>query len=190
MNWDRTETLALARPGCTHCLGLGLKVDGSGEPAPCSCVLRTIFRVCHARFRRLIGQERSLSRISLEADAGGRRRYNWGRKDEEFIADFCLVSKRSLTEAEHRLFRAHFLLGADWKLCCRQLGMDRGRFFHAVYRIQQKLGRVFRELEPYPLYPLDDYFHGPAREVAPPAPAPKPLSEYRVRVGPPVRKAA
>jgi hypothetical protein len=33
-----------------------------------------------------------------------------------------------------------------WKLCCRQLGTDRGNFFHAVYRIEQKLGRVFAEL--------------------------------------------
>jgi hypothetical protein len=61
------------------------------------------------------------------------------------------------------LFRFHFLLGADWKLCSRQLGIDRGNFFHAIYRIEQKLGRVFRELEPYPLFPLDDYFHGPSR---------------------------
>jgi len=53
------------------------------------------------------------------------------------------------------------LLGADWKLCCRRLKMDRGNFFHTLYRIQQKLGRVFRELEPYALFPLDEYFGGP-----------------------------
>ena len=61
------------------------------------------------------------------------------------------------------MFRYHFLLGADWKLCTRKLDIDRGNFFHAVYRIEQKLGRVFRELEPYSLFPLDEYFHGPAR---------------------------
>jgi hypothetical protein len=43
------------------------------------------------------------------------------------------------------------------------LGIDRGNFFHAVYRIEQKLGRIFRELTPYPLFPVDDYFHGPSR---------------------------
>jgi hypothetical protein len=64
---------------------------------------------------------------------------------------------------EYELFRYHFILGADWKLCTRKVGIDRGNFFHAVYRIEQKLGRVFRELEPYPLFPLDDYFHGPSR---------------------------
>ena len=79
------------------------------------------------------------------------------------MADFCLVSRRNLSEDEHRLFRYHFLLGADWTLCTGKLGMSRGNFFHAVYRIEQKLGRVFRELQPYPLFPLDDYFNGPSR---------------------------
>jgi hypothetical protein len=62
------------------------------------------------------------------------------------------------------------VLGADWKLCTRKLGIDRGNFFHAVYRIEQKLGRVFRELEPYCLYPLDEYFQGPSRIGPKPVP--------------------
>ena len=41
--------------------------------------------------------------------------------------------------------------------------MERGSFFHTVYRIEQKLGRVFRELKPYSLYPLDEYFNGTVR---------------------------
>lgn len=104
-----------------------------------------------------------MSRVSLEPHLGRSRPTTWGRKDEEYIADFCLVARRTLNEFEYRLFRYHFLLGADWKLCTRRLEMDRGNFFHAVYRIEQKLGRIFRELTPYPLFPLDDYFHGPAR---------------------------
>jgi hypothetical protein len=94
---------------------------------------------------------------------GRQRPMTWGRKDEEYIADFYLISRRTLDEFEHRLFRCHFLLGADWKLCARTLGIDRGNFFHAVYRIEQKLGRVFREVEPYALFPVDEYFHGPSR---------------------------
>ena len=42
--------------------------------------------------------------------------------------------------------------------------MDRGTFFHEIYRITERLGRVFRELQPYPLFPLDEYFHGTTRE--------------------------
>ena len=106
-----------------------------------------------------------ISKVTLDPLPGKDRRGAWGRKDEEYIADFCLVSKRTLTEEEYLVFRNHFLLGADWKLCCRKLDMDRGNFFHTVYRLQQKLGRVFRELEPYGLFPVDDYFHGPSKSV-------------------------
>jgi hypothetical protein len=76
------------------------------------------------------------------------------------MADFCLVSRRSLTEQEYQIFKFHFLLGADWKLCCRRLNMERGGFYHEVYRIQERLGRVFRELQPYALFPVDEYFNG------------------------------
>ena len=46
---------------------------------------------------------------------------------------------RTLDPQEWDVFRFHFMLGADWRLCCRRLDMDRGRFFHAIYRIEQKL---------------------------------------------------
>lgn len=85
-------------------------------------------------------------------------------KNEEYLADFCLVSRRTLSELEYRIFKYHFLLGADWKLCCQKLKIDRGEFFHHVYRIEQKLGRAFRELEPYALFPLDEYFSGGSKE--------------------------
>jgi len=109
-----------------------------------------------------------MSGISLEPHTGPTRSYTWGRKDEEYIADFCLVSRRTLDELEHRVFRYHYILGADWRLCSRKLGIERGSFFHALYRIEQKLGRVFRQLEPYPLFPLDEYYFGPSRTNAGP----------------------
>jgi hypothetical protein len=165
MEWTRSDTLALAMHNCTQCLGSGLRLGRKGALVPCNCVLRSIFRVCYNRFLRCVTQEKYLSKISLEANSGRQRSGTWGRKDEEFIADFLLVSRRHLTEDEHKLFRYHFILGADWKLCARKVGIDRGNFFHSVYRIEQKLGRVFRELEPYPLFPLDEYFHGPSRLV-------------------------
>jgi hypothetical protein len=57
--------------------------------------------------------------------------------------------------------------------------MDRGNFFHSVYRIEQKLGRGFRELEPYALFPLDEYFNGPSRSIsgATVIPAGKPIPQ-------------
>jgi hypothetical protein len=104
-----------------------------------------------------------MSRISLEQVSSRERSFSWGRKDEEYMADFILLGRRTLSEFDFKLFRFHFLLGADWKLCCRRMGIDRGTFFHAVYRVQQELGRIFREVEPYSLFPLDEYFHGSVR---------------------------
>jgi hypothetical protein len=109
-----------------------------------------------------------MSRTAPELIAGRDGKVVWGRKDEEYVADFCLVSRRTLDESEYKLFKYHFLLGADWKLCTRKLKIDRGSFFHEVYRIEQKLGRVFRELEPYSLFPVDEYFRGARRAPEPP----------------------
>ena len=136
-----------------------------------------------------------MSRVTwqfCEGGKGGRR--TWGRRDEEYMADFCLVTRRSLDEFEHKVFRFHFLLGADWRLCCRRLGVDRGTFFHAVYRIQQKLGRVFREIEPYSLFPLDEYFGGTIVKALPEnyekVTVMKPRSSPRANLRPPINKVA
>lgn len=105
--------------------------------------------------------------MSLEAIPGRKHKAVYSRKDEEFIADFCLVSKRVLNEDDYKVFKFHFLLGADWKLCCQRLNTDRGNFYHQVYRIQERLGRVYAELEPYALFPLDEYFGGGPQGAAP-----------------------
>jgi len=77
------------------------------------------------------------------------------------------VSKRVLNEDDYKVFKFHFLLGADWKLCCQRLNTDRGNFYHQVYRIQERLGRIYAELEPYALFPLDEYFGGDTQGAAP-----------------------
>jgi hypothetical protein len=132
-----------------------------------------------------------MTTVRFEIIGGRERRTVWGRKNEEYIADFCLVSRRYLTEEEYRIFRFHFLLGADWKMCCRRLNMDKGLFFHAVYRIQQKLGRAFRELEPYALFPLDEYF-GPMvkKEVKPSTKTPLQMPSKKRGLRPPLKKVA
>jgi hypothetical protein len=126
-------------------------------------VFRGIFRACHNRFLECVAKGPHTSTVTLEFCRGAEGHRTYSRKREEFMADFCLVSQRTLDETEHRIFRFHFLLGADWKLCCRHLHMDRGSFFHEIYRIQQKLGRAFAEIEPYALFPLDEYFSGMVR---------------------------
>ncbi len=148
------------------CRGLGLRNGRQENTQPCNCALRAIFRACYARFYDIAADEKYISRINVEPSAGREGIGGWGRKEEEFAADFCLVSRRALNDFEYRIFKYHFLLGGDWRICCQRLQTNRGNFFHAIYRIQQKLGRVFRELQPYPLYPVSDYFNGPSRAVA------------------------
>lgn len=133
-----------------------------------------------------------MSRVSVENAGGRNRRPVWGRKDEEYIADFSLTAKKTLDEFEYKVFRFHYLLGADWKLCCRQMKLDRGNFFHAVYRIQQKMGRQLRELEPYALFPLDEYFGGSVRGTVTEKVKLLQMPELKVRksLKPPIRKAA
>jgi hypothetical protein len=139
---SREEALALAAQTCSICFGLGIRPVG--ERHTCRCVLRRIFRICYERFHECAFQDDPVSR--------------------EFVADFCNVSRRALTEGENRLFRFHFLLAAGPRLCWKRLNMDRGAFYHSVYRVEEKTG-VFFHL--HGLYPLHDYF--------PPAPS----SEHR-----------
>ena len=181
MEWTRSDTIALANNSCTQCHGLGLRLGKKERMNPCNCVLRAIFRACHARFRHCATKEKYMSRISLEQVSSRERSFSWGRKDEEYMADFILLARRTLSEFDYKVFRCHFLLGADWKLCCRRMGIDRGTFFHAVYRVQQELGRIFREVEPYSLFPLDEYFHGSIH--AAPVRACQPSSVPRIQPG-------
>ena len=189
MEWNRSETLALATENCAHCEGEGLRVRRNGELAACGCVLRSIFRACYQRFRQCANKDLLSSRNSLEYGATRDLPGTWSRKNEEYVADFLRISERTLTEEEYRLFRYHFLLGADWRLCCRKLDMDKGNFFHAVYRIQQRLGLVFRELQPYGLYPLNEYFASSMRSKPSKVVSIKSV-ERRPAVRVPVRKAA
>ncbi|WP_321472264.1 hypothetical protein [uncultured Paludibaculum sp.] len=193
MEWTRSETLALALSSCTQCFGMGVRSHRSGHLRPCSCVLRSIFRACYARFRRSLEKEKHLSVTTLDGTHRGGRRNTWGRKNEEFIADFYLVTRRTLTGMEWRIFSAHYLLGADWRLCSRQLKLDRGTFFHSIYAIEKKLGLAYRNLAPYALFPTDDYFQGVTAHAEPP----KPMQVIEMRrvslhdcLNVPVRRAA
>jgi hypothetical protein len=164
MKWNRSNTIGLANGSCAHCQGHGMRVVYRKNEAPCDCVFRAIFRACLSRFRECVASGAHTGSVSWEfcGGQGGYRTYS--RKHEEYTADFCLVSRRMLDESEHNLFRYYFLLGADWKLCSRQLKMDRGTVFHSIYRIEKKLGRAFAELEPYALFPLSGYFAGVIRK--------------------------
>jgi hypothetical protein len=171
MQWSRSNTIGIAKNSCTFCAGNGTRLIRKGKEVPCHCVFRAIFRACYNRFRECVAKGAHAGTVTLELCNGREGRRTYSRKREEYMADFCLVSRRELDEFEYKVFRFHFLLGADWRLCCRQMRIDRGTFFHAVYRVEEKLGRRFAELRPYPLFPLDHYF-GTALGVPEKKPAP------------------
>jgi len=157
MQWNRSNTIGLAKVSCALCKGHGMRVVYKVKQAPCGCVFREIFRICIRRFRQYALSETYTSTVTWEYyGAGGFRVLS--RKKEEYMADLCLIAERTLTEYEHRLFRYYHLLGADWKLCTRRFNLDRGQFFHFIYRIEERLGCAFVETAPYALFPLEDYF--------------------------------
>ena len=175
--WPRGDLLGLSAPTCNICIGLGFYLGRHQTKVVCKCVLRQVFRSCYNKYKKLAGDfpqfnARHISQINF-INVGQYMKSAkigiWGRKDEEFIADFFLISKRTLNgrrefsdeeTIEWRIFKYHFLLGAEWKFCCQKLKMDRGNFFHAIYRIEAKLGEVFKTLKPYPLYSPNSYFYG------------------------------
>jgi len=149
------------------------------KEVPCSCVLRAIFRACYRRFKKCIEQDKHLSQCKTQFTGGRERSMAWGRKDEEYVADFLLLVRRLLSDDEYRIFRFHYLLGADWRLCSMRLKLDRSEFFRQLYVLEARLGKAFREVKPYGLYPLDEYFHGVKNDAVaasvPPREGPMPL---------------
>ncbi len=160
MEWTRSDTLGIANHSCVHCHGLGLRGGRLGGKQPCNCVLRTIFRICYSKFHHVATQEKRMSNVTLDGVGAQCRKVVWGRKDEEYMADFIAMAKRTLNEEEYRIFRFHYLLGANWRMCCERLKVEKGDFFHSVYRIEEKMGRALKETRPYPLYPVDEYYSG------------------------------
>jgi hypothetical protein len=141
---ERTRLLALADNGCTGCRGLGLWHGRRRRPRLCHCVARAMFRRCRNKYHYIHMNQGSFT--------------GWGRRREEFCADFYLVARRTLDGFRWRIFVLHTLEGRDWRECTRALDIERGKFFSAVYTIEAQLGRVFQRLKPYALYPLDEYF--------------------------------
>ena len=160
MEWTRSETLALAAQQCTLCFGLGMRLVRLGKSEPCYCVQRSVFRLCYSKYRRcaeecLYGNPVRHSRPTPNA------RNVWSFTNEDFALDFELIARRALKDRpiDLQVFNLHFVRGGDWKVCTRALKIDRGDFFHAVYRAEQIAGRAMRETLPFPLYPIDEYFN-------------------------------
>lgn len=177
MKWDRSTTLPLARAQCAQCGGSGLiRYRGDGQflrdgskggqwaeeqQVPCACVLRAIFRICFARFEDC--QDKLRIKAPLLERKGKASRFAYGRRDEEYSADFCLISRRTLRNREYDIFRFYFLLGMDSEAVAKRVKLSMGNLYHELYRVEGKLGHAFATTKPYGLYPLDEYFGGSTR---------------------------
>lgn len=155
--WDRGECLAMAHPKCRCCFGLGRAV----RQTPCPCVCRAIFRACRKKFEDVLAYAsfRSGGVKMCAVDSGvGKPGRVYGRRNEEFSADFVLIARRTLTPQDYLLFRLHVLAGLGATQAFAQMKVDRAHGFHTLYRIEALLGRAFRECRPYALFPIEEYF--------------------------------
>ncbi|MBX9601244.1 MAG: hypothetical protein K2X35_09575 [Bryobacteraceae bacterium] len=151
------SALALAKPDCVKCMGRGVRVSAA-PMAYCGCVYRCVFRMCVGKYRELQSSEKWVSQVCLDGQRRTRKKWGWGRPHEEFCADLYLISRRRLSKWEWRLFEQFHLGEATWRQLCGSLNVDRGKFFHAVYRVEERLGRAYWETKPYSLYPISEYF--------------------------------
>lgn len=159
--WDHARVFSLAVQQCTKCRGGGLLIGRKMRMEPCGCVTRKAFNICLGKYHSIQACQDRLRGATPVISPGGRdRRFTWSRKSEEFLADFYLLAKRTLNPQEWGIFNLFMLQGQNWRFCTRELNIDRRGFFHRVYQIQDKLGRVFMETKPYALFPIDQYFGG------------------------------
>ncbi len=63
-------------------------------------------------------------------------------KREDHMKDFRFISQQTLSPVEHELFTHHYLLGADYKSCCRKLKITKPVFYRARRRVEETLGAV------------------------------------------------
>ncbi|MBM3744183.1 MAG: hypothetical protein FJW34_00125 [Acidobacteria bacterium] len=179
MTAEQIRDLGLANGSrwCVHCFGLGVVRFGRPGAADfCRCVLRRVFRSVWNRYEyaRDIGFWNGRLTIELIKRGG----MVAGHKDAEFAADVVLIARRELDDFHFQVFKAHFLDRLEWRDSVRVLArfvhiarmagshdlpaIDRGNFFHAVYRLEAKLGRAFLTTAPYALFPTREYYNGKA----------------------------
>ena len=161
-----SEWLQLADSHCHHCEGYGLLLVPRRHYPVCNCVYRAVFR-------RVLGKYRA-------SDIGGRNVMVVSHHGitnsfpaQEYRADFELTCSRLLRKdpMQWYVWRLHVLDKVQWKPCIGMLEVilkkkvDRGTFFHAVYRVETTCGKELIQMLPYPLYPIDVYFSYTAMET-------------------------
>lgn len=155
--------LTLARWDCVFCNGKGIKPVRKGHEI-CPCVYRSIFRICLARYRR----DRAYARMGVALEVGGGCP-NFTRPASEYAADFERLAMRRLSgwDVHQAIFQRHYLEGRDYRsayVAAQRVdpGLSLGMFWHSAYQLAEWVGERLVTIQPYRLYPLDEYFGTPA----------------------------
>lgn len=151
----RLSLIVMAAEQCSWCRGNGITRGG----AICNCCYRKVYREVVMRWSFLNSIMRS-PRIRMGNTFGN---IYPSRPIENFLADVENTARHALPAPLFRVFSMHMLDGCDWRECCVFMGIDPGQktratFFQSVYRMEAALGKAWRELKPYALHPLDEYF--------------------------------
>jgi len=121
-------------------------------------VYREVFRVCYRRFRQCARADRSARTVRFTHMPGGvDRRLVWTRRNEDYCADFQAAGRRALAPETYRVFRFYHLLGGSTDLVSRRIGVPRRDFFRLLAEIESIVGCELALMEPYSLYPPEDY---------------------------------
>lgn len=157
----RISALAIASQDCTRCHGSGFVFGRKFSLRPCECVLRAVYHAVLKRRYRPLKTTRSTveCRLGTPPPASQRRSSSWGFKHQEFCADVDLVTRRTLNKLDREIHRLR-LRGFEATAIAAKVGISAGNVRHRIYLIQERLGAQFLALRPYPLYPVDEYFHG------------------------------
>ena len=169
MELSGVSLLALASEHCAYCHGSGTRARGSRMNV-CGCVYRRVFRACcrkYCELRSCTGEFARRVTWDRTSHHEEKRVLTAGFNAAEFLADFEIVARRALADDPlgYAVFRYRCLCRLDWETCLPRIShdlgrrLDRGSFFHVVYRTEQKLGRDFLALRPYSLFP-PQYFSG------------------------------
>src|SRR5947207_2025801 len=71
MQWNRSNTIGLAKNTCSFCHGHGMRVQYKIKQSPCGCVFRSVFRACLRRFRECAISESYASTVTWDYYAAG-----------------------------------------------------------------------------------------------------------------------
>ncbi len=132
--WDGFCPSVLASEKCPQCEGSGVRCTLKRLKSHiCPCVYRSIARRCAVRWQ--------IIQMAPETKPRQLRcRYDMPRA--EWAADFWMTTRAAVDGTHWLIWRNIRLYNERVDVVQRELRMDRGTFFHALYRAEQVIGHA------------------------------------------------